>query len=86
MSLEVTKKANYKLAMIALRNIWSTCRDAFLYGVDMKFNIPIDRLDVASPNLSIRVLEENILEGMMHYLLHVPDRSTKQTLCIMPKG
>lgn len=86
MSLEVTRKPDYKLATVAYKNFWSSCTDAFLFGVDTKFNLPIDQLVNAPADLNIRVSEENIVEGMMHYLLHLPDRSTRQTLCVMPKG
>ena len=86
MSLETNKKPHCKQATLAYKNFWSTCTDAFIFGVDTKFSLPIDRLVSAPAHLNVRVSEKTIVDGMIHYLLHLPDQSTRQTLCVMPKG
>ena len=46
--------------------------------------LPIERLIVAPAEFNVRVKEDNIVKEMLHYLVNIPDKTTKQTLCVMP--
>ena len=45
----------------------------------------IDQLERAPEDWTVRAYEEHGMQKLRHYLINVPDRSTRQTLCIMPQ-
>ena len=70
----------------AYRKFWETCTDAYVFGIDVKKELPIVQLVDSPPKFNIRVKEDNIVRDMLNYLVNMPDKSTKQTLCVMPIG
>ena len=60
--------------------------DEFIYWIDTKSSLPIDRFVSTVVHLNVRVSKKKIVEGMMHYLFDLPNTSAQHTLCIMPKG
>jgi hypothetical protein len=63
---------------------WSKCQDCFVFEVDKKFSISIDQMVRAPKEWTIREYEEKGMNETLHYLCHMPDPSTKQTLYVMP--
>ena len=45
----------------------------------------IDQLERAPADWTVGAYEEHGMEKLRHYLINMPDRSTRQTLCIMPQ-
>ena len=55
------------------------------FGVEEKHEVNIDQLERAPEDWTIRAYEEHGMQKLRHYLINMPDRSTRQTLCIMPQ-
>ena len=47
MSIDSNSKHDYKDATIAYKKFWSTCTDVYIYEIDTKLTLPIDRLESA---------------------------------------
>ena len=45
----------------------------------------IDQLDRAPEDWTVRAYEEHGMQKLRHFLINMPDKTTKQTLCIMPQ-
>jgi hypothetical protein len=56
----------------------------FLFEIEDKKSIPIEQLIDAPPHMNIKSYEPEHAKKIMTFLLSMPDRSTKQTLCVMP--
>jgi hypothetical protein len=85
-SLEVNRTPDYARSTEAYRTFWSSCTDVFLFGIETKFSLPIEQLVDAPAHMNIRSYEPGLAKKIMTFLLNMPDRSTKQTLCVMPCG
>ena len=58
-----------------------------MFGIGDKKEIDISQLIEAPSTFNIkRSKQANIVQDMVNYLLNIPDKSTKQTLCVMPVG
>ena len=57
-----------------------------MFGIGDKKEIDISQLIEAPSTFNIRSKQANIVEDMVNYLLNIPDKSTKQMLCVMPVG
>ena len=53
--------------------------------MDEKHEVHIDQLERAPADWTVRAYEEHGIEKLCHYLINMPDRSIRQTLCIMPQ-
>jgi len=78
------KKPDFARSTEAYKTFWSSCTDAFVWGIEHKKSIPIEQLVDAPPDMNIKSYEPGLAEKIMGFLLSMPDRSTKQTLCVMP--
>jgi hypothetical protein len=83
-SLEPGEKTDYNETKTMYKKFWIECQDCFVFEVDKKFSISIDQMVRAPKDWTIREYEEQGMNEMLHYLCHMPNPSTKQTLCIMP--
>ena len=77
-------KPDYKHVSQVYKKFWTTCEDAYVFDVGDKKEIDISQLIEAPATFNIRSKQTNIVEDMVNYLLNIPDKSTKQTLCVMP--
>ena len=68
------------------KKFWTTCEDAYISGVRQKKEIDISHMEDPLATFNIRFKQSNIIEDMVNYLLNIPDKSTKQMLCVMPVG
>ena len=68
------------------KKFWTTCEDAYVFDIGDKKEIDISQLIEAPATFNIRSKQRNIVEDMINYLLNIPDKSTKKTLCVMPVG
>ena len=57
-----------------------------MFGIGDKKEIDISQLIEAPSTFNIKSKHANIVEDMVNYLLNISDKSTKQTLYIMPVG
>ena len=80
------KKPDYEQVSQVYKKFWTTCKDAYVFGIGDKKEIDISQLIEAPSTFNIRSKQANIVEDMVNYLLNIPDMSTKQTLCVMPVG
>ena len=83
MSLEAKAKPHYQQAIIVYKIFLSACTDKILYNMDTKFELLINHLVSASLHLNIWVSKISIVNSTLHYLLHLLDKSTHQTLCVI---
>ena len=83
-ALRTDNKPDYKNVSAMYKQYWETCTSAYIFGVDEKKPLPIERLIAAPSEFNVRVKEDNIVKEMLHYLVNIPDKTTKQTLCVMP--
>ena len=80
------KKLDYERVSQVYKKFWTTCEDAYVFGIGDKKEINISQLIEAPSTFNIRSKQANIVEDMVNYLLNIPNKSTKQTLYIMPVG
>ena len=80
------KKLDYERVSQVYKKFWTTCEDAYVFGIGDKKEIDISQLIEAPSTFNIRSKQANIVEDMVNYLLNIPDQSTKQTLYVMPVG
>ena len=78
------RKIDYKSVSEAYKRFGATCEDAYVFNVGEKVEIDITKLIPAPPTYNIRSQESRIVQDMVNYLTNIPDKSTKQTLCVMP--
>ena len=83
-SYEPQKKANFKHITAVYMKFWSECEDAYIFGVDEKKELSIDRMVDAPTEYNIRSREDKLVDAMVIYLLNLPNRKARQTLCVMP--
>ena len=67
------------------KKFWSECEGAYVFGVDEKKDLSIERLVPAPAEYNIRSKEKKLIDAMVVYLLNLPDWKSRQTLCVMPK-
>jgi hypothetical protein len=80
------RKPDYKHVSQVYQKFWKTCTDAYVFKVGDKKEIDISQMVEAPATYNIRSKQTNIVEDLVNYLLNIPDKSTKQTLCVMPVG
>jgi len=83
-TLRANKKPDYKLVSMIYKRYWETCNSAYIFGAQEKKELPIERLIDAPTEFNVRVKEDTIIQEMMNYLMNIPNKSTKQTLYVMP--
>jgi len=66
------------------KTYWETCSSAYIFGAEEKKELRIEMLIDAPIEFNVHVKEDNIVHEMMNYLVNIPNKSTKQTLCVMP--
>ena len=82
-SYEPQKKADFKHINAVYKKFWSECKDAYIFGVDAKNELSIDRMVDAPVEYNIRSREDKLVDAMIIYLLNLPNRKARQTLCVM---
>ena len=83
-SYEPQKKADFKHITTVYKKFWSECEDAYIFGVDAKKELSIDKMVDAPAEYNIRSRENKLVDAMVMYLLNLPDQKARQMLCIMP--
>ena len=83
-ALRTDNKPDYKNVSAIYKQYWETCTSAYIFEVDEKKPLPIERLIAAPTKFNVRVKEDNIVKEMLHYLVNIPDKTMKQILCMMP--
>ena len=81
---EPQKKADFKHINAMYKKFWSECEGAYIFGVDAKRELSIDQLVDAPMEYNIQSREDKLVDAMVIYLLNLPDRKARQTLCVMP--
>ncbi|KAG0596341.1 hypothetical protein M758_UG245100 [Ceratodon purpureus] len=69
------------------QNFFSDCQDEFVFktnGQPKKLSVDVTRCKPAPAAWTIRAYEKRGMEEMKNYLVNMPDRGQKQTLCLMP--
>ncbi len=77
---------DYKEAKSIYEKFWTECQDCFVFQTDTKYEIEIDQMDRAPADWTIRAYEEAGMLTTRHYLINMPDKTAKQTLCVMPNS
>ena len=79
------KRPDYEEVSRVYKSFWTTCEDAYLFKLDDK-EIDISQLVEPPATFNIRSKENRIVKELVNWLLNMPDKSTRQTLCVMPVG
>ena len=85
LAYELQKKPDFKHINTVYKKFWSECKSAYVFGIDEKKDSSIQRLVAAPTQYNICSKEKKLVDTMVVYLLNLPDRKLRQTLCIMPK-
>ena len=85
-SYEPQKKVDFKHITAVYKKFWSECKDAYIFGVDEKKELSIDKMVDAPAEYNIRSREDKLVDAMVIYLLNLPDRKARQMLCVMPRN
>ena len=80
------KRPDYEEVSRVYKSFWTTCEDAYLFKLDDKKEIDISQLVEPPATFNIRSKENRIVKELVNWLLNMPDKSTRQTLCVMPVG
>ena len=80
------KKPKYKEVSRVYKSFWTTCEDAYLFKLDDKKEIDISQLVEPPATFNIRSKENQIVKELVNWLMNMPDKSTRQTLCVMLIG
>ena len=83
--LEPSQEFDYTKIANIYNKFWTECQSCFVFGVDKKHEVHIDQLKRASVDWTVWAYEKHGMEKLRHYLINMHDKSTRQTLCIMPK-
>jgi hypothetical protein len=75
---------DYNETKTMYKKFWIECQDCFVFKADTKYSISIDQMMQAPKDWIIHVYKEHDMNKTLHYLVHMPDPSNKQTLCVMP--
>lgn len=68
------------------QKFWTDCQDAFIFDdPERKTELDVTKLKNAPQEWTIRAFETRGMEELKKYLIWMPDKSMKQTLCVMPK-
>ena len=80
------KRPDYKEVSRVYKSFWTTCEDAYLFKLDDKKEIDISLLIEPPATFNIRTKEKQIVKELVNWLFNMLDKSTRQTLCVMPVG
>ena len=83
--LEPGQEFDYAKIANIYNKFWMECQSCFVFGVEEKHEVNIDELERAPEDWTVRAYEEHVMQKLRHYLINMSDRSTRQTLCIMPQ-
>ena len=72
-SYEPQKKADFKHINEVYKKFWSECKDAYIFKVDVKKELSIDKMVDAPAEYNIRSREHKLVDTMVIYLLNLPD-------------
>ena len=80
------KKLDYEEVSRVYKSFWTTCEDVYLFKLDDKKEIDISQLVEPPATFNIRAKEKRIMKELVNWLLNMPNKSTRQMLCMMPVG
>ena len=69
------------------QNFFADCQEEFVFKADgqpKKILVDVTKCKNAPAHWTIRAYEKRGMEEMKNYLINMPDRTQKQTLCVMP--
>jgi hypothetical protein len=67
------------------QKFWTDCQDAFIFDdPEKKTELDVQKLKNAPLEWTIRAFEQRGMEELLKYYMWMPDKSQKQTLCVMP--
>lgn len=84
---KVGEVLDFDNANLIYQNFFADCQDEFVFktnGQPKKFSVDVTRCKPAPAHWTIRAYEKRGMEEMKNYLVNMPDRTQKQTLCLMP--
>lgn len=86
MAVDKVEDIDYNNANVIYQKFFSDCQDAFVFENKPHTKIEIDTMKMknAPVEWTIRALEKRGQTSLLNYLINLPDRSQKQTLCVMP--
>ena len=77
---------DYNNVNVIFQKFFTECQDAFVFDDPrQKTELDVMRLVNAPDAWTIRAFEERGMEDLKTYLMNMPDKTQKKTLCVMPK-
>jgi len=83
-TLRANEKPDYKKVSVMYKKYWKTCNSTYIFGAKEKKELPIEMLIDAPAKFNVHIKEDTIVHEMMNYLVNIPNKSTKQTVYVMP--
>jgi hypothetical protein len=81
-----SENPDYTNSLEVYERYWAECTDSYMWGIEKSYPISIDQLETPPADLNVRSMEDKLVESILHYLVEMPDKDKKLTLCAMPKG
>ncbi|CAA9336781.1 hypothetical protein AVDCRST_MAG94-2149, partial [uncultured Leptolyngbya sp.] len=78
------EQADYTSTTDIFEKYWSDCQDCYLFDISVKKELEVSQLFPAPEDWTIRAFEQKGMEVIMKFLMEMPDKTDKQTLCVMP--
>ncbi len=78
------EQADYTSTTDIFEKYWTDCQDCYLFDSSVKKELEVNQLVPAPEDWTIRAFEQRGMEVIKKYLLEMPDKTDKQTLCVMP--
>ena len=75
--LESGQEFDYTEIANIYNKFWTECQSCFVFGVEAKYEVHIDQLERAPEDWTVRAYEEHGMQKLRHYLINMPDRSTR---------
>ena len=76
------REVDYKASTKAYKNYWATCNDAYVFDIEERKKLSI-QLIPAPADVNVQSFEKRLASDMLHYLVHMPNKPMKQSLCVM---
>ena len=75
--LEPGQEFDYAELANIYNKLWTECQSCFVFGVELKHEVNIDHLERALEDWTVRAYEEHGMQKLRHYLINMPDRTTR---------
>ena len=84
--LEDGNKIDLEAIQKSYERFWMECQGCYIFEMDEKQEVWINQLHFSPLDKTIGAYEEREMDQMRNYFLNLPNRTAKQTICVMPQS